>query len=447
MSKIKCLVVGDGGREASIVSRLKDDCIIFSVMRHKNPTIVKAVEETGGVYIIDNPMNGEVVSQFAKKQEVDIAVVNSDEILAAGVVDFLQIEQIPTFGPTKEGARIEWSKTYGRNLVSEIEPSFNPKHVIVSTEEELTLAFKQFNNEELVIKPDGLTGGKGVKVMGKHLENLDEAYNYAKSLLSESNQSNVVIEEKIEGYEFTIMGITDGENIVFAPPTFDYPYRFEGDNGPGTGGMGCFTHESQLLPFLTLDDLNNCHKLMSEVVKKINNDKLLFNGVLNGGFFKLKDGSLRFMEFNARIGDPECLNVMELISNPLSEVIQACIERKLSNELCQFKDSASIVVYIVSEDYAMGRDSKKIEFKINEESIVRNGAKVIYSACEMANNQNTLSSVGSSRLAAIVMEGKSLASIRQNVYKLLDECVSGFVDWRKDIASEALLERMEGFKQ
>lgn len=105
MDKKRCLIVGSGGREASIAYKLKDQCIVFAIMNHKNPTICSVVEMSGGIYEIGNTLDGEFVSNFAKKNCIDISVVNNDEILAAGVVDYLLEKSIPTFGPTKEGIK------------------------------------------------------------------------------------------------------------------------------------------------------------------------------------------------------------------------------------------------------------------------------------------------------------------------------------------------------
>lgn len=311
---------------------------------------------------------------------------------------------------------------------------FNPKFSIVTSNTELEETNSYFVNEDVVIKPDGLTAGKGVKVMGAHLKDKNEAFSYAKILLEETRKP-VVIEEKLEGSEFTIMGITDGENMVFVSPTYDYPYRFDGDTGPGTGGMGCYTMENSLLPFLDYEDIEKCHNFMHKILKAITEKGSVFNGVLNGGFYKLKDGRMKLMEFNARIGDPECLNVMELIDNPLLGVIEACINKKISNDTCRLSKNATMVVYVVENDYAINNTSNRIKFSIDEDKIYLGGANVIYSSCERDPDSNELVSVGNSRLAAITMVGDSLISVRESIYKLIDSSVSGHVDWRKDIGN------------
>lgn len=440
MNNKKCLVVGNNCREAAMAySLMQDGCTVYAVLAHANPTIISIVNRTGGKYIVGNQKDGKLVSSFAVENKIDIAVVSSDAILEAGVVDCLREASIPTFGATKEGAKIEWSKTYARNVVEKVDPSFNLKHVIINSTGELKQGFDKFSGQEMVVKPDGLTGGKGVKVMGEHLKSVEEAYEYAEAILKDGGK--VLLEEKIEGFEFTIMGITDGQKIVAAPVTYDYAYRFDGDEGPGTGGMGCFTIDTGLLPCLTQDELNACQELMQKVLNELNKNGIIYNGVLNGGFFKLKDGSLKLMEFNARFGDPEVMNVLAVLETPFIDMVEACINVSLSKELCRFKKEASIVVYAVSKDYPSSTSKAQVEFSVNMDEIHKHGANIFFGSCIQSENGKYLS-VGTSRLAAIVMAGNSLEDTRNKVYELVNKCIIGNLDWRNDIGGKEKLAEM-----
>ena len=160
----------------------------------------------------------------------------------------------------------------------------------------------------IAVKPQGLTGGKGVKVMPEHLSTYQDCVDYASSLLLKKKNHNekVLLVEKLQGIEFTIMGITDGENLVVSPASYDYPFRYEDDKGAGTGGMGCFTNSEKKLPFTSDKDLDDCKSIMKKIIDEMKSRSLFFNGILNGGFFKTKNG-IKFMEFNGRFGDPETL--------------------------------------------------------------------------------------------------------------------------------------------
>lgn len=440
MSNKKCLVVGNNCREATMAySLMQNGCIVYAVLSHENPTITSIVNRTGGKYIVGNQKDGQLVSKFAVEQNIDIAIVSSDAILEAGVVDCLHEASIPTFGATKEGAKIEWSKIYARNIANKVDPSFNPKHAVINSVDELKQGFDKFVGQEMVVKPDGLTGGKGVKVMGEHLKSVGEAYEYAEAILKDGG--NVLLEEKIEGFEFTIMGITDGHKIVVAPVTYDYSYRFDGDEGPGTGGMGCFTLDTGRLPCLTQNELNACQDFMQKVLNELNKDGIIFNGVLNGGFFKLKDGSLKLMEFNARFGDPEVMNVLAVMETPFIDLIEACINGKLSQELCKFKKEASIVVYVVSKNYPSSTSKNQEKFSANIDEIQKHGANIFFGSCIKSEDGQYLS-VGTSRLAAIVMAGSSLEDIRNKTYDIINKYIVGNLDWRNDIGSNDKLNEM-----
>jgi phosphoribosylamine--glycine ligase len=457
MRKPKCLILGSGGREASIAQKLRNECELYFILSHKNPTIIDSIEQSNGGYIISNQIGAKVLKDYIKDQRIDMAIVNNDSLLAKGMVDILRQNRIPTFGPTKEGAKIEWSKIYARKLVDEINPDFNPTYIVIQKKNvgkqninEIKNALNDFSDSDFVIKPDGLTAGKGVKVMGKHLNAIDEAKEYCLALLQHAdlngNGSGIIIEKKIFGYEFTVMGFTDGKEVIFAQPTYDYSYRYDDDNGPGTGGMGAFTSKDGLLPFLTQEDLNVCHELMKNVIYKLNKNDNVFNGVLNGGFFKSADGTIKLMEFNSRIGDPECLNVMELINGSTLDLVNSCIHGISLNHRISFRNKATISVYLVSQNYP-SPVSENTTFFVNEDIIIQNKAHFIGASCEKLNEVNKYISVGSSRLAAIVKSGDNLGAIRGEVYEIIRKSVKGNVEWRKDIASDKILEEMFSFKK
>ncbi len=143
-------------------------------------------------------------------------------------------------GPTRAGAEIEWNKAFARSLLSEVAPEAAPTLRVVTAPLRSAEAIEFFGSTPVAVKPSGLTGGKGVKVMGPHLASHAEARGLRARACSArgAGEESVLIEEKIIGAEFTIQAISDGTTVVFPPATYDYPFRFDGDEGPGTGGMG-----------------------------------------------------------------------------------------------------------------------------------------------------------------------------------------------------------------
>lgn len=283
----KCLLLGNGGREAVIAEYVSKGYELYSVMPYKNPSIAEFAEKSGGKYLIGDPFDKEVVKKFIEEEKIENCIISSDNLLQDGLIDLARELGLKTFGPTSKGSKIEWSKTYALDIVEKLAHEMIIKNYNVTNEEDLKRIIDGYDDDSFVVKPEGLTGGKGVKVGGIHFKGKIEGFDYAKECLDKSG--NVIIQDKVEGREFTVTGLTDGKNLVITPTTFDYPYRFDEDKGPGTGGMGCLGFEDGMLPFLTKEDIEVCSKLMKETIEYVNRDSLEFNGVIYGGFFKCEN--------------------------------------------------------------------------------------------------------------------------------------------------------------
>ena len=226
---MKTMIVGNGGREAILSKRMAEHSTLFAFMGHVNPSILEYVEKTGGGFATGDVEDPVAVANFAEQNDIDIVMVSADGPLSKGVVDEIMARGIKVVGPTKDGAELEWNKEFSRNLIAEVAPEANPFHRIAHSETEIDAIFAELGDMEIVVKPRGLTGGKGVKVQGPHLADHAEAASYAKEVLADSigGGAAVLIEEKIEGVEITLQCITDGKTVVFPPTTYDYPYRYE----------------------------------------------------------------------------------------------------------------------------------------------------------------------------------------------------------------------------
>ena len=262
------LIIGNGGREAAIGTRMAESSRLFAFMGHANPTLVSLCESTGGSWALGDVCDAASVSAFAQERKIEIAMVSSDNPLESGVVDSLRARGIATVGPTRSGAQIEWDKAFSRRVVDLVAPQANPLYSIVTSESEIDIAIRGFGDRPVVIKPTGLAGGKGVKVVGPHLADNNQARCYAQEILASGNHEGVVIEERLDYPEFTIQAMTDGANSVFPPPTYDYPYRYDGDIGPGTGGMGSFVLPG-LLPFVPERTYKQACTIISLVPEKL----------------------------------------------------------------------------------------------------------------------------------------------------------------------------------
>ena len=427
----KCLLLGNGGRESVLAEYISKGYKLYTVCPYENPSIIDCVKKSNGKYIVDDPFNKEAVRKFIKENEIDTCVISSDNLLQDGLIDVARELGLKTFGPTSKGAKIEWSKTYALDIVEKLAPEMIIKNYNITGVDELNTVIDKYEADNFVVKPEGLTGGKGVKVGGIHFKGKEEGYEYAKSCLESSG--NVIVQDKIEGREFTVMALTDGENIVVTPITFDYPYRFDEDKGPGTGGMGCLSFENGLLPFLEQKDVDECAELIKNTLKYVNKDSMEFNGVIYGGFFKTKNG-IKFIEFNARFGDPEALNVLNSLETPFTEVMENVFNKTLSKENCKFKKNYTFTVYVVTKEYAVENRKEPLVFSLNRQNIEEQGVKVYF-----ANTKNVegdiYSSVSNSRLFGLTTEGETLEEAKEKVYNSMKGNLDKKLDYRKDIGN------------
>ena len=264
---------------------------------------------------------------------------------------------------------------------------------------------------------------------GIHFKGKEEGLEYAKSCLKTSG--TVIIQDKIQGREFTVMALTDGKNIVVTPTTFDYPYRFNEDKGPGTGGMGCLSFKDGMLPFLEKEDIEKCSDLIKKTLEYINKDSLEFNGVIYGGFFKTSEG-IKFIEFNSRFGDPEALNVLNSLETPFTEVMENIFNQTLSKENCKFKEKCTFTVYVVTKEYAVENRKDPLEFTVDVDEIRKEGIKIYFANTKNIEG-NIYSSVSNSRLFGLTVSAETLEEAKNKVYNAIDKSIDKKLDYRTDI--------------
>jgi phosphoribosylamine--glycine ligase len=438
LARVRTMIVGNGGRESALAFRMAQHSEVHAFVGHANPTIVRHTELSGGSHAIGDVRDPSAVAAFARAREVDLAMVSADEPLAAGVVDALRAQGTRTVGPTRAGAEIEWNKAYARELLGELAPEAMPLLRVARDARQVDDAFAFFGERPVAVKPSGLTGGKGVKVMGPHLSDHEQAREYALSLLAhrESGDS-VLIEEKVHGAEFTIQAISDGHTVVFPPSTYDYPYRFDGDEGPGTGGMGSLTTAESTLPFMTADHYEQACAIIELVIERLARDRRHFSGVMNSGFFATAEG-VKVIEFNARFGDPECMNIMTLLDGSWPAAMESICAGALRPEDVPLREEASLVLYLVSPDYAL-RAGGPYRFELDVQAIERGGAHVFFSSAVQI-GARVYETVGTSRAVALAASAPSLGQARARVIA----CASSVpvLQWRREVGDERYLERL-----
>ena len=441
MDKEKFLIVGSGGREAAFALKLAPETSLYAVISHENPTIVECVQQSAGEYLVADESDPDTITEFAVKHHIDYAFINSDKPLANGVVDALLERHIKTIGGTKAGSRIEWDKIYSIEMMQSVCPEYTPYFKVISQVQELEEALHDFEmkNLSVVVKPQGLTGGKGVKVMPEHLKTYSDCALYAKELFETRPTEKVLLVEKLEGIEFTVMGFTDGNNLVLAPASYDYPFRYEGDTGPGTGGMGCFTNAEKKLPFMNDEDLEACRVIMQSIIQEIQRQDLFFKGVLNGGFFKTAQG-IRFMEFNSRFGDPEGLNILMILRSSFSDLLKCLWNETLSEENAKFIKQASVVKYLVAKEYPAASNKASI-FTVDKTSIEEQGITLFFASCVQQANNNYIT-LKKSRVLALGTTAQQVENASQKINRAIQKFVTGPLEYRADIGLKSSLNQL-----
>jgi phosphoribosylamine--glycine ligase len=413
------------------------DSELHAFVGHENPTIVTSAAASGGGHAVGDVCDPRAVAAFARERGVDIAMVSADEPLAAGVVDALLAQGTRAVGPTRAGAEIEWNKTFARELLAEVAPEAAPRLRVARTTEEVRDAIAAFGAAPVAVKPPGLTGGKGVKVMGPHLDSHEQARDYALELLAQGKgEAGVHIEEKVIGAEFTIQAISDGRTVVFPPATYDFPYRYDGDRGPGTGGMGSLSMPSLELPFMTVAHYEQACSIIERVIARLREQGRHFTGIMNSGFFATAEG-VKVIEFNARFGDPECMNIMSLFSGSWPRVMERISAGAISEADVPLRDQASLVLYLVSPDYAL-RKGPAYEFTLDRERIEAQGCGVYFSSAVAGEADNVYRTVGTSRAVALATTAPTLEQARERVV----ECARTVpvLEWREEVGRESYLE-------
>ncbi|VVB93375.1 Phosphoribosylamine--glycine ligase [uncultured archaeon] len=341
---MKVLLVGGGGREHAIagaIARSKKNPALYAVMSKKNPGIARLCKD----FLLVKETDPSIVD-FATKNGIELAVIGPEGPLAAGIPDMLWDAGIPVVGPRRLAAQIEFDKAWTREFMKKYGIAGLPDFRVFRKGGHGTDEYID-ELKDVVIKPAGLTGGKGVKVMGDHFD-AQGAKRYAKEVLK---TDDLVIEERLIGEEFTVQAFVDGSTLAFAPAVQDHKRAYEGDKGPNTGGMGSYNDSRDILPFMKESDYIEAKNIMSDTVQAIRKETgVPYQGVLYGQFMATKKG-ISVIEFNARFGDPEAMNVLPLLDNDFLDVCAGIVNSTLGKMKVIFNKQATVCKYAVPEGY------------------------------------------------------------------------------------------------
>lgn len=433
---IKVLLVGKDARTeamAAACQRSPTPTELYAMGEIESPGLGARCRE---VFTHDSLADREWRVGVVRELAPGLVLVGPEQPLADGLVDDMEELGIPAFGPTRALAAIETSKSWARGLLDRHGIPGNPEHRVFEDERGLRAYMEGLGS--FVVKPDGLTGGKGVKVFGEHLGSIEEAVAYAVSALDDGGR--VLIEERLEGEEFSLQTITDGESgSLHCPLVQDHKRAFEGDSGPNTGGMGSYSCADHSLPFLEDSDVAAAHSISERVIAALAAETgHPYRGVLYGGFIATADG-VRLIEYNARFGDPEAMNVLPILRGDFVALCLAASRGELARCDAGFERKATVCKYVVPSGYPEG-EARAGAIELPEGKAEADDRRWFWAACERVGDEIRMSS---SRSGAAVGIGDSLAAAEARAEEVAG-AIRGEVRHRADIGRAEAVESRIG---
>ncbi|MDO5615688.1 MAG: phosphoribosylamine--glycine ligase [Cruoricaptor ignavus] len=393
---MKILLVGDGGRESAIATKLKDDARITKMFFAKG----NATTEGLGKNIYETDVKA--LRDFAIKEQIDLTIVGPEATLVDGIVDEFQQHNLNIFGPRQRAAKLEGSKAFSKKFMQQYGIKTASAEIFDSYAEASEYIKKQ--QFPLVVKASGLAAGKGVVIC----ENLEQAeatlHDFMIRRIYGDAGIRVIVEEYLQGFEASIIAFSNGEKLFPCVPVKDYKKVGNGDKGANTGGMGSVAPSPQFQE----EHYQDFHKnILEPTLKGLQEENLKFKGFIFFGLMITKNGCY-LLEYNMRMGDPETQSIMALLENNLLDVIKDCLDGK-DVEL-KFKNEKAVCLVMCSGGYPRtietGFEIKGLD-KVKHSQILFAGAQY--------RGDKIVTSGG--RVLNIVATGETYEEARQKVYE------------------------------
>lgn len=416
---MKVLVVGRGGREHAIVWKIAQSDSVEKVYAAPGNDGMKDAAEC--VAIDEN--DHEQLMAFAKQEGIDFTIIGPEQPLADGIVNKFHEAGLPVFGPTKEAAMIESSKSFAKDLMKKYAIPTANSETFTSYDEAKAYLVEQ--GAPIVIKADGLAAGKGVTVA----ETDEQALSALEEMMQDDKFSGagkkVVIEEFLEGEEFSLMAFVHGEKVYPMVISQDHKRAYDDDKGPNTGGMGAYSPVPQLSEAVTELAVET---ILRPTAQALVDEGRSFTGILYAGLIQTVEGP-KVIEFNARFGDPETQVVLPRMVNDLATVISNLLAGK--NVSLQWSDQSVVGVVVASEGYPGPYEKGVPIFGLKDFG----DQTLVFHAGTKKENGEWVTNGG--RLLLIVRSADRIDQAQQQVYRELKKLTCEKAFFRSDIANKA----------
>lgn len=419
---IDILLLGSGGREHALAVKLaaSERCGKLFVAPGNGGTA--AVGEN--VSIDEN--DGEAVVAFVREHGIGLVVIGPEAPLVVGVADAVRAAGVPCFGPGAEGAQMEGSKRFSKELMGRAGVATAAYGSF--TDEAAALAYVREQGAPLVVKADGLAAGKGVIVATEQAEAEEAVRECFAGTFGEAG-STVVIEEMLTGPECSLLAFTDGVSVLPMATAQDHKRALEGDLGPNTGGMGVYSP----VPIVTEDEHATMCAMLEKTVAQLHAEGIDYRGCLYGGFMLTPEGP-KVLEFNARFGDPETQVLLPRLQNDLVEVMLACAEQRLDEIELAWRDEWAVSVVLTSAGYPGAYEKGKVITGIEDAAAMED--VTVYHAGTRVEDGRVLTAGG--RVLNVTALGGTFEAARNLAYEACEKIDFEGKTLRRDIGLKAL---------
>ena len=418
------LIIGAGGREYSIGLAIRKDERVENLFFAPGNG---ATENLGKNISISD---FEELAKFVIENKIDLTIVGPEQPLVDGIVDFFESKGLAIFGSSKGASQLEGSKIFMKNFLKKY--NIPTARFIETSSLEDSYKFIETLEVPIVVKADGLCGGKGVIIA----QSKDEAKKSAGEMLSGNlfgdAGTKIIIEEFLDGYELSVFAIADGKNYKILPPAQDHKRIFTGDKGPNTGGMGAYAPTPLIDETLSkkIED-----RIINPTLDGMAKDGNSFTGVLFAGIMVV-NGEPITLEFNVRFGDPECEILMPLIETPITEILYQATQGKLDEVNIKISKRVAVGVVMASKDYPFksSTPAEIIVDKIIHKDLAEN-SHISYAG--VSKEDGILYATGGRVLVAVGL-GENIQEARDRAYMLCGQIHFSGKQFRTDIAYQAL---------